>query len=317
MTTHTVVVPGDLAGVRADRVIAETLELPRSHVRDIIDAGGATRDGVPVRPSEKLPADTSLIVEVPDVSVDLSPDPEVTFAVLYEDRDIIVVDKPIGLIVHPGTGKVAGTLANGLLSRYPEIEGVGQVDRWGIVHRLDRDTSGVMVVARTQLAYERLVEMMRNRLVTRRYLTAVAGTFTNTTGTIDAPIGRDPENPTRMGITRSGRPAVTHYRRLAQWSDREVALLAVTLETGRTHQIRVHMRAIETPVLGDSAYGRRSVVGDPGRPWLHARQLLFTHPTGGSPVDIISELPADLCHSLDELGSPDIGERADIEGERL
>jgi len=317
MTTHTVVVPGDLAGVRVDRVIAEALELPRSDVRDIIEAGGATRDGVPVKPSEKVPADTSLIVEVPDEVVDLSPDPDVMFSVVYEDRDIVVVDKPIGLIVHPGSGKVMGTLANGLLSRYPDIEGVGQVDRWGIVHRLDRDTSGVMVVARTQLAYERLVEMMRSRVVARRYLAGVAGTFTNTTGTIDAPIGRDPENPTRMGVNRSGRPAVTHYRRLAQWSDREVALLSVTLETGRTHQIRVHMRAIETPILGDGSYGRRGVVGDPGRPWLHARQLSFPHPTDGSPINIVSELPADLCHSLDELGSPDIGERADIEGERL
>jgi len=317
MTTHTVVVPADLAGVRADRVIAEVLELPRSHVRGIIDAGGATRGGVPVRPSEKLSADTSLIVEVPTEIVDLSPDPDVTFSVLYEDRDIIVVDKPIGLIVHPGSGKVMGTLANGLLSRYPEIEGVGEVDRWGIVHRLDRDTSGAMVVARTQVAYDRLVEMMRSRTITRRYLAAVAGAFTNTTGTIDAPIGRDPENPTRMGLARSGRPAVTHYRRLAQWSDREVTLLSVTLETGRTHQIRVHMRAIDAPVLGDGAYGRRGVVGDPGRPWLHARQLSFSHPTGGDPIDIVSELPTDLCHSLDELGSPDIGERADIKGERL
>jgi len=317
MTTHTVVVPADLAGVRADRVIAEVLELPRSHVRSIIDAGGATRGGVPVKPSEKLSADTSLIVEVLTEIVGLSPDSAVTFPVLYEDRDIIVVDKPIGLIVHPGSGNVMGTLANGLLSRYPEIEGVGQVDRWGIVHRLDRDTSGVMVVARTQVAYDRLVEMMRSRTITRRYLTAVAGTFTNTTGTIDAPIGRDPENPTRMGVARSGRPAVTHYRRLAQWFDREATLLSVTLETGRTHQIRVHMRAIDAPVLGDSAYGRRGVVGDPGRPWLHARQLSFPHPTDGGPIDMVSELPTDLCHSLDELGSPDIGERADITWERL
>jgi len=317
LTSHKVVVSGDLVGVRADRVIAEVLELPRTHVRDIIDAGGATRDGVPVKPSEKLAADTSLIVEVPNDAVDLAPDPDVTFSVVFEDQDVIVVDKPIGLVVHPGTGKAMGTLANGLLSRYPEIAGVGQTDRWGIVHRLDRDTSGLMVVARRQIAYERLVEMMRNRVITRRYLTGVAGRFTNTTGTIDAPIGRDPGNPTRMGVTRSGRSAVTHYRRLAQWSGREVALLSVTLETGRTHQIRVHMQAIGSPVLGDNAYGRRGVVGDPGRPWLHARQLSFAHPTDGYDVDVVSNLPADLCNSLDQLGSPDIGERIDIDGEWL
>ncbi len=317
MTIHTVVVPEALGAVRADRVIAELLELPRSHVKDIIDSGGATRDGVAIKPSDKLAAETSLVVDVPDEAVELAPDPDVVFDALYEDRDIIVVNKPIGLVVHPGTSKAMGTLANGLLSKYPEIEGVGQVDRWGIVHRLDRDTSGVMVVARTQLAYENLVEMMKSRMITRRYLACVAGSFTNTTGTIDAPIGRDPANPSRMGITRTGRPAVTHYRRIARWVDRDVTLLSVTLETGRTHQIRVHMRAIEAPILGDTAYGRRGVVGDPGRPWLHARQLSFTHPTGDSEIDILADLPGDLCDSLDELGDPEVGERIDIDGEIL
>lgn len=317
MTTHSIVVPGDLAGIRADRVVAEVLDLPRSLVRDIIDAGGVTQGGVAVKPSQKLQADTSLVVEVPDETEILEPDPLVSVSVLYEDRDLIVVDKQVGLVVHPSKGNLGGTLAGGLLSKYPEIEGVGQVARWGIVHRLDRDTSGVMVVARTQLAYERLVDMMRARVIVRRYLAGVAGTFTNTTGTVDAPVGRDPENPTRMGVTRSGRPAVTHYRRLAQWTDRDVALLSVSLETGRTHQIRVHMRAIGTPILGDSAYGRRGGVGDPGRPWLHARQLCFPHPADGREFEIVSELPPDLCHSLDELGAPDIGGRADVDGEKL
>ncbi|MCL1595443.1 MAG: RluA family pseudouridine synthase [Actinomycetia bacterium] len=317
MTIHTVVVPEALSGIRADRVIAEILELPRSHVKDIIDSGGVTRNGVAVKPSEKLSAETSVVVEVPDHVVELAPDPDVVFDVLYEDRDIIVVDKQIGLVVHPGSGKAMGTLANGLLARYPEIEGVGQVDRWGIVHRLDRDTSGVMVVARTQLAYDNLVEMMRNRSITRRYLACVAGVFTNTKGTIDAPIGRDPANPTRMGLSRSGRAAVTHYRRLAQWIDRDVTLLSVTLETGRTHQIRVHMRAIGAPIVGDTAYGRRGVVGDPGRPWLHARQLSFAHPTTEDVINIVADLPDDLCHSLDELGVPEVGGRVDIDGENL
>jgi 23S rRNA pseudouridine1911/1915/1917 synthase len=210
-----------------------------------------------------------------------------------------------------------GTLANGILDRFPDIEGVGQEGRWGIVHRLDRDTSGLLVVARTQRSYDRLVDMMRERTITRRYLAGVVGAFTNTTGTIDAPISRDPSNPTRMSVERAGREATTHYRRLAQWTERDVTLLSVVLETGRTHQIRVHMQAIGRPVLGDGAYGRRGLIGDPGRPWLHARQLTFGHPTQDRTMDLVSRLPSDLTASLDTLGSPDIGGRSDIDGSAI
>jgi 23S rRNA pseudouridine1911/1915/1917 synthase len=156
--------------------------------------------------------------------------------------------------------------------------------------------------------------MMRNRTITRRYLAGVAGLFTNTKGTIDAPIGRDPSNPTRMSVERAGREAITHYRRLAQWSERNASLLSVNLETGRTHQIRVHLRAIHRPILGDGGYGRRGLIGDPGRPWLHARQLSFDHPTTNRRIDFVSQLPSDLSASLDTLGTPDIGDRTDIDG---
>ncbi|GMQ93490.1 MAG: RluA family pseudouridine synthase [Acidimicrobiia bacterium] len=317
MTERRLVVPVDLAGVRVDRMIATELGLSRARAREIIDSGGATCDGVPVRPRDRLSAGTTVIIDYPDAPQELTPDEGVPFSVVHEDRDLIVVDKPIGVVVHPGSGSATGTLANGLLSRYPELEGVGQADRWGIVHRLDRDTSGLLVVARNQISYERLVDMMRNRVVSRRYLTVVAGRFTNTTGTIDAPIGRDPMNPTRMSISGSGRNAVTHYRRLAQWTDRCATLLSVTLQTGRTHQIRVHMRAIDAPIIGDTAYGRRGVIGDPGRPWLHARQLAFTHPMSGERLDVVSPLPGDLCDSLNALGVPDVGDRTDVEGTPL
>lgn len=314
MTDHIVNVPVDMAGERLDKVIAALLDLSRGRVKEITDEGLATIEGAPVRPGAKAVPGTVITVNVPQVDESLAPDPDVDFDVVHEDADIIVVDKPVGVVVHPGSGRSMGTLANGLLDRFPELEGVGQEGRWGIVHRLDRDTSGLLVVARTQPSYERLVDMMRERAIARRYLTGVAGAFTNTTGTIDAPISRDPSNPTRMSVERSGREAVTHYRRLAQWTDRDVTLLSVLLETGRTHQIRVHFRAIGRPILGDGAYGRRGLIGDPGRPWLHARQLTFDHPTQDVKIDVVSQLPPDLSASLDTLGVPDIGDRSDIDG---
>ena len=317
MTERRVVVPLDLDRVRVDRVIASELELSRTRVREIIDNGDATRNGAPVKPGDRFPAGSALVVDIPDLRQHLEPEGDVPFSVVYEDGDVIVVDKPIGVVVHPGSGSATGTLANGLLARFPELQGVGQEDRWGIVHRLDRDTSGLLVVARTDAAYERLVELMRERAISRRYLSLVSGAFTNTTGTVDAPVGRDAGNPTRMCVTRSGRPAVTHYRRLAQWTDRNAALLSVNLETGRTHQIRVHMKAIGTPIIGDSVYGRSGVIGDPGRPWLHARQLSFAHPTTGQVMDFLAPLPVDLCDSLEELGAPDVGAITDVEGIEL
>jgi 23S rRNA pseudouridine1911/1915/1917 synthase len=314
MTEHTIIVPVDMAGERLDKVVATLLDLSRGRVKEIIAEGSATLDGVAVRSSGRAVAGTTISVKVDDIVEVLAPDPNVTFDIVHEDADIIVVDKPVGVVVHPGSGRSMGTLANGLLDRYPEIEGVGQENRWGIVHRLDRDTSGLLVVARTQPSYDALVDMMRNRTITRRYLAGVAGLFTNTKGTIDAPIGRDPSNPTRMSVERAGREAITHYRRLAQWSERNASLLSVNLETGRTHQIRVHLRAIHRPILGDGGYGRRGLIGDPGRPWLHARQLSFDHPTTNRRIDFVSQLPSDLSASLDTLGTPDIGDRTDIDG---
>lgn len=317
MTHRTIVVPVDLSGERADKVIASCLDLSRSEARTIVDAGDALVAGAAVKASDRLTTGTSVSVTVPDVDEELHADPTVPFDVLYEDDWLLVVDKPIGVVVHPGSGRSSGTLANGLLARYPEIDGVGAEGRFGIVHRLDRDTSGLLVVARTPEAHAALTEMLRDRAVSRRYLALVQHEFTNTTGTVDAPIGRDTQNRTKMRVARDGRQSVTHYRRLASWEGFDASLLSVTLETGRTHQIRVHMRAIDHPIIGDSVYGRRSVVGDPGRPWLHARQLVFDHPDTGESIDTISPLPKDLSDSLVALGQPDRGEAVDIDGEVL
>ena len=247
----------------------------------------------------------------------IEPDPTVPFAVVHEDDYILVIDKPIGVVVHPTSERSSGTLVHGLLARYPDVRGVGADGRWGIVHRLDRDTSGLMVVARTDEAHAALAAMMQDRTVTRRYLALADGAFSSATGTIDAPIGRDPSNPTRMRLDRSGRPARTHYRRLAAWDDPEASLLSVTLETGRTHQIRVHLGAIDHPIIGDRAYGKPGGAADPGRPWLHARQLTFDHPVGGEPIDITAPLPSDLMDSLAALEQPAVGDRLDVDGRTL
>lgn len=317
MTIVKVAVPLELEGQRADKVLSTLLESSRAAARSIIDNGDATVGGVALRPAERLKAGTVVRADVPAVDVELRPEADVAFDVVHVDDDIVVVDKPAGVVVHPGSGRATGTLANGLIARYPDIIGVGQEGRWGIVHRLDRDTSGLLVVARSDRAYDRLIDMMKSREVSRRYLSVVHGLFTNTIGTIEAPIGRDPQNPTRMHVTRNGRLARTHYRRLDEWPSRDASLLSVTLETGRTHQIRVHLRSINHPILGDSVYGRRGVTGDPGRPWLHARQLDFEHPITAEPLDFVSAIPNELSDSLVSLGESAGAGSVDVNGEIL
>lgn len=317
MSVVEVVVPVELDGGRADKVLSVLLETSRSASRSIIDDGNAIALGLALKPAEKLHAGTIVRVEVPVTKVEMEPENDVEFTVVHVDEDLIIVDKPAGLVVHPGSGRSTGTLVNGLMARYPEIVGVGQDGRWGIVHRLDRDTSGLLVVARSDRAYVGLVDMIKSREVSRRYLSVVQGLFTNTVGTIEAPVGRNPQNPTRMHVTRSGKPARTHYRRLADWGSNDASLLSLKLDSGRTHQIRVHLRSIGHQIIGDSVYGRRGVAGDPGRPWLHARELAFEHPVTSDHLRFTSDLPVDLSDSLVSLGEPASGELADVNGERL
>jgi 23S rRNA pseudouridine1911/1915/1917 synthase len=276
------------------------------------DADAVVVGGSPISPSDRLAEGTMAVVTLVEPR-GIEPDATVPFAVVFEDPDIVVIDKPIGVVVHPTSERSTGTLVHGLLARYGDIVGVGAPGRWGIVHRLDRDTSGLLVVARTPRAHEALSVMMRDRSITRTYLALVAGRFDATLGTIDAPIARDPRNPTRMMIERSGRQAITHYRRLAEWEAHDLSLVEVTLETGRTHQIRVHMQAIDHPIVGDPAYGRIGMAADPGRPWLHAHRLEFTHPFEGTSIDIVAPLPDDLADSLVVIGDPDTGELAAID----
>jgi 23S rRNA pseudouridine1911/1915/1917 synthase len=270
-----------------------------------VDSGQVVVGGNAVGPADKLPAGTRLLVTRPAAPTGLVP-LEQPLSVRYESSAVLVIDKPPGLVVHPGAGHRNDTLANVLIFHYPELAELGEEHRWGLVHRLDRDTSGLLIVARTAAAHTLLQAQLKRREISRVYLALVHGIIDPIAGAIEAPIGRDPEHPTRMTLRQGGRFAKTHYRRLAAWQ--EVSLLEVRLETGRTHQIRVHMSSIEAAVVGDKTYGlRRSTTGNPGRVWLHASRLAFADPglSGEDPpVTVHSPLPEDLAASLLLLGEP-------------
>jgi 23S rRNA pseudouridine1911/1915/1917 synthase len=243
-------------------------------------------------------------VEVPPAEPSDQPqgDPAVEVPVVYEDPHLVVVDKPAGLVVHPGAGRDTGTLVNGLLARYPEMAGVGQPDRPGVVHRLDKGTSGLLVVARSSEAYDVLVARLAARDVERRYWTLVWGRVEVPTGEIDAPVGRAARDRTRMAVTLQGRPALTRYdvqRRFVR--PVEVTELACRLATGRTHQIRVHLASIGHPVVGDARYGGARASLPAPRPALHAQHLAFAHPITGEALSFDSPLPADLRALLAQL----------------
>jgi len=302
MTTHLAeVVPAALEGERVDRAVAILADLSRSAVATLIGDGAVRLDGIPARSaSMRVSEGQQLEVALPDpVDPRPGPDAAVEFSVRHEDDDVVVIDKPAGLVVHPGAGHADATLVHGLVHRFPEIADVGEAHRPGIVHRLDRGTSGLLVVARTAAAYDELVRQMSNHEPERVYQALTWGHIESDRGTIDAPIGRSPRHPTRMAVSDQGRRAVTHYE-VDQRFDvpRETTLVTCRLETGRTHQIRVHLRAIGHPVVGDRDYDGGRPGLDPGRPFLHAGRLRFVHPTTGEPVTVEAPLPADLVECL-------------------
>jgi 23S rRNA pseudouridine1911/1915/1917 synthase len=299
-------IPEALAGERNDRVVAMLTSCSRAEAADLVAAGDVLLDGTPVTTrSAKVRAGAVVSVAVPDraAAARLVPEPAVRLSVVFEDDDLLVIDKPAGLVVHPGAGQSTGTLVHGLLAAYPEVAEVG-VDpaRPGIVHRLDKGTSGLLLVARRQAAYEALVEALAARAVHRRYRTLVWGHVAAATGLIDAPIGRSAREPTRMAVDVRGKEARTRYEVLRLFSDPvEVTELACTLETGRTHQIRVHLRSIGHPVVGDVQYdGARQSLPFP-RPFLHAEELALAHPRTGEPLRFESPLPDDLVALLARL----------------
>lgn len=305
--TQQVVVTEELAGERFDKALAALSGLSRSHARRLIDGGNAGwLDGSEVSARMAVVAGATAWYRVVH---DTGPHAEpIEIGVLFEDEHLAVIDKPAGLVTHPGPGNTEGTLVSALLHRWPEVEGVGDHPRWGIVHRLDRETSGAMIIAKTEPVRAALSDQLRVRSVSREYRCLVHGGFGATTGTIDAPIDRI---RSRRIVDADGRPAVTHYRVLAGWESPELTLLEVRLETGRTHQIRVHFESIERYVVGDLVYGRPSrAVIDPGRVWLHSLTVGFEHPVTGDEITSTASLPTDLAASLDALGEPVTGEVA-------
>jgi 23S rRNA pseudouridine1911/1915/1917 synthase len=300
-------VPAALDGERVDRVVAMLTGASRSEVTRWLD-DGLVRSGGQVLANRSAKVASGDVVLL-DVDLDAGPaalvgEPDVVVPVVYVDDDVLVVDKPAGLVVHPGAGNATGTLVQGLLARYPELAEVGEPLRPGIVHRLDKDTSGLLLVARTQRAYEQLTASLAARQVERRYRTLVWGHPTATSGMVDAPIGRSPRDPTRMAVSTQGREARTRYEVERTYSEPvEVAELICRLETGRTHQIRVHLTAIGHPVVGDRRYGGYRTSLEVPRMVLHAAALRLDHPTRpGERIDLESPLPPDLAAVTEGLG---------------
>jgi 23S rRNA pseudouridine1911/1915/1917 synthase len=290
-------VPDALAGERLDRIVALEAGVSRHEAASSISAGGVTVNGrVVAKGSTRVEAGDVIEADVaPAAVVSVSADPSVRFAVVYEDDDVIVIDKPAGLVVHPGAGHAEGTLVHGLLSRYPEIAGVGESERPGIVHRLDSGTSGLMVVARTEAAREALVDALSTREVTRQYRALTWGEVDGLDGVIDAPLGRSTRERTKMAVVADGREARTRYEVVDRFTmPAKLTLLECTLETGRTHQIRVHLAAIGHPVVGDTRYGRARPALRCDRPFLHAERLAFAHPVTGEAMEFESALPVEL-----------------------
>ena len=311
--THVFRVPEGAASQRVDRFVADVTGLSRSHVQKLISAGNLTSDGVPLKANAVVTPGTPLQLVVPEPEpLDLVPAPDIELRVVHEDADLLIVDKPAGLVVHPSPGHDDDTLVNALLARGgPEaFGGIAGVRRPGIVHRLDRDTSGLLMVARTDAAQHSLMAQLKARRVKKTYLALVGGEVAAGVGRIEAPIGRDPKHRTRMGVVAAGRPATTGYRvreRFPGWT-----LLELDLVTGRTHQIRVHLDAIGHPIAGDPMYGTGTSRRGPdlrgaGAPlqrlFLHSWRLELTSPSSGALIRAEAELPRELEGVLEGLRS--------------
>ena len=313
-----VVAAPEHAGQRADRFLADAFApLSRSRVKALIEAGHVRRDSVPLRePAEPVRAGARYTLALPAPGA-AQPQPEaIPLTILYEDADLLVIDKPPGLVVHPAPGNEEGTLVNAVLAHCgADLPGIGGERRPGIVHRLDKDTSGVMVVAKTELALAALSAAFAARDLDRAYLALVWGLPAPPAGSIEGAIGRDPRERKRMAVVaRGGKPALTHYRTLAVHAP-AAALLECRLATGRTHQIRVHLASQGHPVVGDPLYlrripaaarvlpeGLRRMLLDFPRQALHATRLGFAHPRTGAPLSFTTAPPADMEALLDALG---------------
>jgi len=296
-------VPDGLDGLRLDVAISRLLGFSRTAAADLIDAGLVSVDGrLPAR-SAKVHGGSMLEVSIPPPQTpSIEPEPVAGLVVLYDDADLLVVDKPVGVAAHPSPGWTGPTVVQGLAAMGYHLASSGPAERQGIVHRLDAGTTGAMVVAKSERAYSVLKRAFKERTVDKRYAALVQGHPDPTSGTIDAPIDRHPSADYKFAVVASGRRSVTHYETVEAF--RAATLLDIRLETGRTHQIRVHMAAVRHPCVGDLTYGADPTLAKRlglTRQWLHARELGFEHPGTGDRLVVTSPFPGDLQHALDVL----------------
>jgi 23S rRNA pseudouridine1911/1915/1917 synthase len=303
-TARSLPVPDGLDGMRVDAGLARLLGLSRTVVAELAEAGDVLVDGRAAGKSDRLVAGSLLEVTLPapEAPPTIVASPVDGLVVLYQDDDIVVVDKPVGVAVHPSPGWTGPTVVGGLAAMGIRIATSGAAERQGVVHRLDAGTTGVMVVAKSERAYTLLKRAFKERTVDKRYHAVVQGLPDPSKGTIDAPIDRHPKHDYKFAVVAGGRPSVTHYEVMEAFP--AASLVDVKLETGRTHQIRVHFAALRHPCVGDITYGADPVLARKlglSRQWLHARTLAFAHPDDGRWVEFSSDYPADLAHALDVL----------------
>ncbi|MFV2197362.1 RluA family pseudouridine synthase [Nocardiopsis sp. LOL_012] len=302
--TRSLPVPDGLEGDRLDAAIARLFGLSRTRAAELIVGGDVLVDGASAGKSDRVQAGTWLEVTLPPPPTAPVPRPEPVpgLRVVHEDADIVVVDKPVGVVAHPTVGWTGPSVLEGLLSSGVQLTTSGAAERQGIVHRLDANTTGLMVLAKSEIAYSVLKRAFKERTVDKRYHTLVQGHPDPLRGTVDAPIDRHPAGDGRWAVVAGGRPSVTHYD--TQEAFRAASLLEIKLETGRTHQIRVHMAALRHPCVGDTLYGADPTLAERlgvRRQWLHAVRLGFEHPTERRPVEFSSTYPDDLAAAVDKL----------------
>jgi 23S rRNA pseudouridine1911/1915/1917 synthase len=305
VTAHrSVPVPDGLDGMRLDQAVSRLFGLSRTAAATLVEAGDALVDGIPRPKSDKVTAGSWLEVTLPAPATApaVVPEPVAGLKVVYSDEDIVVVDKPVGVAAHPSPGWTGPTVVGGLAAMGHTVATSGAAERQGVVHRLDVGTTGLMVVTKSELAYRVLKRAFKEREVDKRYHAVVQGHLDPLRGTVDAPIDRHPTADYRYAVMSGGKPSVTHYDTLEAF--RAASLVDVRLETGRTHQIRVHFAALRHPCVGDLTYGADPTLSARlglDRQWLHARGLAFLHPRTNEPVSFVSDYPDDLAHALDVL----------------
>jgi len=304
-------IPEGLHQERVDAALSRLLGLSRSTIVTLIENNEVSRKGKSLTKSDRVNTDDYLEITMPAIAGEakLTATPIEDFKVVYDDSDVIVVDKPAGVAAHPSPGWRGPTVIGGVIAAGYQVSTSGAAERQGVVHRLDVGTTGLMVIAKNENSYSNLKQQFRDRTVTKVYHALVQGHMDPTEGTIDAPIDRHPREDYRFAVVADGKPSITHYKALEFFP--AVSLLEIELETGRTHQIRVHFSALRHPLVGDMTYGADHTIAsrlEITRPWLHARELKFIHPASGSEIAFFSEYPQDLTRCLEILAKGQLPE---------